>query len=96
MLTLVAALLMAAAPASAADKVSLLARQDLAERLKIDAEKIETVSQKEIVWPDGSLGCPKPGMNYIQMLVPGYVIELRAGGKTYTYHSDKRRVVHCE
>ena len=96
MLTLVAALLMAAAPPSAADKVNLLARQDLAERLKIDAEKIETASQKETVWPDGSLGCPKPGMNYIQMLVPGYIIELRAQGKTYTYHSDKRRVVHCD
>ena len=96
MLTLVAALLMAAASPSAADKVNLLARQDLAERLKIDAAKIETASQTETVWPDGSLGCSKPGMNYIQMLVPGYIIELRAQGKTYTYHSDKRRVVHCD
>ncbi len=81
---------------AAAVNVTDLARQDLAERLKIDAAKIETASQTETVWPDGSLGCPKPGMNYIQMLVPGYVIELRVKDKTYTYHSDKRRVVHCE
>lgn len=81
---------------AAAVNLTDLARQDLAGRLKIDAAKITVVSQKETVWPDGSLGCPQPGMSYMQMQVPGSIIELSASGKKYTYHADQRRVVHCD
>jgi hypothetical protein len=76
--------------------VTELARKDLATKLKIDEAKIETESQKDKVWPDGSLGCPKPGMEYMQMQVPGWILELRYNGKTYTYHADSRRVVTCD
>src|SRR4051794_3727547 len=81
---------------AAATNLRDLARKDLAERLKIDAAKITVVSQKETVWPDGSLGCPQPGMSYTQVQTPGFMIELSAGGKTYMYHSDKRNVLYCE
>jgi hypothetical protein len=90
---LLLAMLLAAAPPA---KVAELARKDLATKLAVDEAKIETVSQKETVWPDGSLGCPQPGMNYIQMQVPGWIFEFRYNGKKYTYHADSRRVVHCE
>ena len=89
-------MLLAALLLAASVNVADLARKDLAARLKVDPAKIETISQKPTVWPDGSLGCPKPGMNYIQMEVRGSIIELRASGKTYTYHADKKRVVYCD
>jgi hypothetical protein len=63
------------------------AKADLARRLGIPAEQIELVSIKSVVWPDGSLGCPKPGMLYIQVQKEGLLIRLRVGEKIYSYHS---------
>ena len=48
-------------------------------------------------WPDSSLGCPKPNMNYLQVITPGYRIVLEAQGRSYEYHTDTgKRVVRCE
>jgi hypothetical protein len=66
---------------------------DLACRLGITENDVEVVSVEEVTWPDTSLGCPEPGMFYAQMLTPGFRIILRAKGKQYEYHTDKKRVV---
>jgi hypothetical protein len=58
---------------------------DLTERLGAGAT-IEVVVAHELTWPDGSLGCPEPGMSYTQALVDGYRIELTDGQRTYDYH----------
>ena len=60
---------------------------DLASRLKIDASSIVTVSAQAMSWPDGSLGCPQPGMLYTQVMVDGALIELSVDGTSYSYHS---------
>ena len=60
---------------------------DLATRLGVDASKVTLVSQEEVTWSDGSLGCPQPDMSYIQVLVNGSLIILEAGGTDYEYHS---------
>ncbi len=62
-----------------------LAIADLTERLGAGAT-IEVVVAHEVTWPDGSLGCPEPGMSYTQALVDGYRIELTDGQATYDYH----------
>ncbi len=67
------------------------ARQDLAARLNVPVEKIEFLSFEEVIWPDGSLGCPKPGMAYIQIMVEGYRILLRYEGQVYAYHGGGNR-----
>jgi hypothetical protein len=72
-----------------------LARRDLAGRLKIDPEAVKTTFPVPRQWPDASLGCPRPGISYAQVVTPGFVIELEAGGKSYVYHSDLERVVPC-
>jgi hypothetical protein len=64
---------------------------DLAVRLSIDASTIETISASSVTWPDGSLGCPQPGMNYTQVLVDGTKIELAVDGTAYSYHSGGSR-----
>ena len=80
----------------AAAALNLAAKRDLAERLKIDPERIETRVLRRTTWPDTGLGCPQPGMSYAQMETPGFLIELRAAGRTYTYHADRKRAVYCE
>ena len=64
---------------------------DLASRLKVDASKIDTVSAQAVSWPDGSLGCPQPGMAYTQVMVDGSQIQLSVNGTTYSYHSGGSR-----
>jgi hypothetical protein len=66
-----------------------LAVSDLATRLGVDASGIEVVSVDEVTWPDGSLGCPRPGMSYTQALVDGQLIVLAVEGTEYEYHSGR-------
>jgi hypothetical protein len=65
-------------------------RDDLARRALVKPETITVVSATEQQWPDGAMGCPKPGEMYTQMIVPGYRVVLQAGGEKYAYHSDRR------
>ena len=65
----------------------LHARQDLAQRLDVEIDRIELVELEAVVWPDGSLGCPQPGMFYTQALVEGLRIRLSVDGTVYNYHS---------
>jgi len=63
------------------------ARIDLAERLGVDPEDLEVVTAQEVTWPDGSLGCPEPGMSYTQSLVEGSKVVLGHDGRVYVYHA---------
>lgn len=73
------------------------ARSDLAKRTGLDPATFSTVRAEQVVWADGSLGCPAPGTMYTQMVTPGYWIQLDAGGKTYDYRStDAGPVSLCE
>ncbi len=63
---------------------------DLVEQLGASREAIEVKQAGAVVWRDGSLGCPQPGMMYTQALVPGFQIVLRAGDEVYDYHASDR------
>jgi hypothetical protein len=63
------------------------ARADLARRLGVDPGELEVVSVEEVAWPDGSLGCPEPGMSYTQAVVEGSKVVLGHDGRVYVYHS---------
>jgi hypothetical protein len=65
----------------------LQAKEDLALRLSIRDDQIDLVELRPVVWPDGGLGCPEPGMAYTQVQTEGLLIRLRAGKRIYPYHS---------
>jgi hypothetical protein len=52
---------------------------------KVSAEQLVIVRAKSVVWNDGSLGCPEPGIQYTQALVNGYWVVIVAAGKTYDF-----------
>jgi hypothetical protein len=62
------------------------ALQNLAARLNVPVDQIELLSFEDVVWPDGGLGCPTPGMVYTQVMVEGYRILLQHQGQVYAYH----------
>jgi hypothetical protein len=76
-----------APPASGLEDLVQQATEDLAQRLTIDAGDIELVEAKAVVWPDGALGCPQPGLIYTQVQREGTLIRLSAGRRVYNYHS---------
>lgn len=63
--------------------------KDLAQRSGVSTEKITVLQAQEIVWNDGSLGCPQPGTMYTQALVDGFRVILQVGDKQYDYHASK-------
>lgn len=73
-------------------------RRDLRERLAPEGGGAEAVLQvaEAVTWPDGSLGCPRPGAMYTMALVPGYRVVLRSGDREYAYHASKSgHFVYC-
>lgn len=60
---------------------------DLSERLSIPASEITVLDVTPVVWSDSSLGCPQPGMAYIQVPEDGLLIRLQVGDQIYPYHS---------
>jgi hypothetical protein len=83
-------------PDEASEKMVVLVKQHLAQRLSIAVDQIVLSDIKPVVWRDAGLGCPKPGVDYIQVETPGYNILLEASGATYRYHTDQtKRFVQC-
>jgi len=66
------------------------ALDDAANRSTTARADIKVVSEEAVTWPDGSLGCPQPGMMYTQALVAGYRIVLQAGEQLLNYHVSSR------
>lgn len=71
---------------------------DAALRTGLDPSAIAVLRSEEVEWSDGSLGCPEPGMYYTQALVPGWLVQLDAGGQVLEYHADRSgsRLVACD
>ncbi|OGG17024.1 hypothetical protein A3D77_03805 [Candidatus Gottesmanbacteria bacterium RIFCSPHIGHO2_02_FULL_39_11] len=53
------------------------------------------VSIEEVQWRDTSLGCPKEGMMYAQVITPGYKIHMELNGTGYIYHAGLNQVILC-
>lgn len=77
-----------ATPGEESDRVLSIATADLATRLALDPARIRLLSAEAVIWPDTSLGCPRPGEVYAQQTIPGYRLRLGANGQDYIYHTD--------
>lgn len=76
-------------PPSANVPIVAQTRQALADQLGIDVSMVKVVAVEAVEWKDSSLGCPKGGVDYLQVITPGYRITLEVEGKRYEYHTDQ-------
>jgi hypothetical protein len=60
---------------------------DLSTQGNYDKDAISVIRAESVIWPDGSLGCPKPGDVYTQAQVQGYWVVLRSSGKDFDYRA---------
>ena len=73
-----------------------IAKEDLAERLSILVIEINVAEAEEVTWPDSSLGCGKPGTEYLPVITPGFRISLEVDGQIYSYHTNTTsQVILC-
>ncbi len=92
---------LSAEDAQAAAGAVTAARDAFAAEFGLSTRAIEVLAIEPVTWPDSSLGCPKPGEFYLQVLTPGFRIRLASGDQIATYHTDRRRdgnahVVRCD
>ena len=85
-----------AAPSPDAQSAIDAAVRDAAARLNVGASDVHVDQAEARQWPDASLGCPRQGVLYAQIVTPGYLVVVSGGGKQLEYHADSRgRVVLC-
>lgn len=77
-------------PAYTLHSVTEAALADAAGQLGVDRSKLSVVQAEMVTWRDGSLGCPQPGMQYTDALVPGFRVRIRAGEQVLDYHASSR------
>jgi hypothetical protein len=72
------------------------AKADLSNRLEVAQDAISLLSVEAVQWPDSSMGCPQPGMRYLMVVTPGYLIQLEVDSQTYEYHGNEETVFYCK
>lgn len=86
------------------DRVTQLARQDLANRLHLDVQQVLVGNIEPRRWTDDDMNCTSGGGSPAtdaadtapaQVSAPGYRLALSASGRTYFYHTDLRSVRAC-
>ena len=58
---------------------------DLSTRTGEAPQAMSVVTAESVVWPDGSLGCPRPGDIYQPAPTPGYRVVVESEGDTHDY-----------
>lgn len=70
---------------------------DLSQHLGVQRSALEVIRGEAVVWNDGSLGCPQPGMFYTQALVNGYWVVLQIGEEKFDYRaSESGHFIRCD
>lgn len=77
----------AGAPAAQTREAALKA---VARASGLAVDQLEIVEWEAVNWRDSSLGCPRPGANYLMVITPGYRFMVRAGITLYEVHTDER------
>ena len=81
-------------PGSHAIRVAV---ETLARELGCQPEHIIVRESTPVTWRTSALGCPRPGMMYLQVLTPGYRVRLVHDGQEYLLHTDQgQRAIRCD
>jgi len=63
----------------------------------VPESSVQALRAEQTEWPDASLGCPRPGVAYAQVITPGWRIVVRAAERIFVYHADMQgRLVLCD
>jgi hypothetical protein len=87
----------ASSPTPDAQAVIAAVQQAAADQVGLSPADVHVQQVEAHQWGDSSLGCPRPGLLYSQVVTDGFLVVVTAADKTLEYHSDARgRVVLCQ
>lgn len=70
---------------------------DAAAHYGVPEAEVAVAGALDVVWADGSLGCPEEGVLYPQVLTDGYLLTLEVEGRRVTYHgADDGPPLRCD
>jgi hypothetical protein len=95
MTALPALLILTVLPQTTREEAEKLAIETLAHDLGIATDLVELQSAAPVDWPDSSLGCPKEGELYAQVITPGHRISLQVDGQMFSVHTGGGSAVVC-
>lgn len=75
---------------------ALAAIDALAAELQVPEDRIQVDTIRAVEWPDSSIGCPKPGRAYLQVISPGHKVTLRADGQVFVVHESRNEAFVCK
>ena len=61
----------------------------------VDPSLLTVTRTEPVTWHDSSLGCPQPGIQYLQVLTPGYRVELHGSQGDYFVHVAGSYAIVC-
>jgi hypothetical protein len=73
-----------------------LAKETLAKDIDLTGLDVSSQSIEAREWPSSAIGCPEPGVYYLDVIVPGYLVTLTVDGKAYNVHVGGGRAVVCD
>lgn len=90
-------------PARGLEQMTNLARQDLANRLRLDVQQVRVANVEPRRWTDDDMNCSSGGGSAAAApeaaanppAGAGYRLELTTSGRTFFYHTDLRSVRAC-
>jgi hypothetical protein len=68
----------------------------LAEELGVPKEQVLVDTVRAVQWSNSSLGCPKPGIAYRDVITPGYKVTLRVDRQVHVVHEAGNRTFVCQ
>jgi len=67
----------------------------LATELGIPKDQVLVDTVRTVEWRDSSLGCPKPGVAYLDVISPGHRVTLRVDRQVHVVHEAGNRAFVC-
>ncbi|HEX7416921.1 MAG TPA: hypothetical protein VF315_02610, partial [Steroidobacteraceae bacterium] len=61
----------------------------------MDPAAMTLTSVRPVIWPDSSLGCRRPGIQYLPVQSPGYRVEFHDALGAYVAHVGGKRAILC-
>ena len=75
-------------PTTKAGEAEIAARMRLLAALGMTEQALTVYSTQSLDWSNASLGCPKTGYSYAQVITPGYKITFDVEGVHYKVHTN--------
>ncbi|MGI9291219.1 MAG: hypothetical protein ACR2QG_08075 [Gammaproteobacteria bacterium] len=67
-----------------------LAQSTVAQYAGVNYKEVQILSTEPVEFSDSSLGCPEPGMGYLQVITPGHIVIAEVDGQEGPQRFDVR------